>query len=99
MQTLGGIERIWQLTKAMEQAAAVGEWERAAQLVSERSPLIMSLSAPQSPAVLDVLDRVRVIDSQIDAAAKSAQSDLSAEYSAAMQATRQAGVYECVAHL
>ncbi|HKU01138.1 MAG TPA: flagellar protein FliT [Paraburkholderia sp.] len=97
MQAVADIERIWQITKAIEQAAAVGEWERAAQLASERSPLLMSLPAPHTPAALDVLKQVHAIDSQIAQAARDASDELSAEYRAAMQATRNANQYQRVA--
>ncbi|MFD1558572.1 flagellar protein FliT [Paraburkholderia silviterrae] len=97
MQARADIERIWQLTKAIEQAAAVGEWERASQLASERSPLLMSLTAPQTPAVLDVLKQVHAIDAQIAEAARNAKTELNTEYQAAMQATRNANLYQRVA--
>jgi len=99
MQAPPNIERIWQITKAIEQAAAVGEWEQAAQLASERSPLLMSLGAQQTPAALDVLKQVYAVDFQITAAAHSAQAALSAEYSTAIQATRHVGAYQQVARL
>ena len=91
------IDRIWQITKAIEQAAAVGEWEKAAELASERSPLLMSLSAQQAGAALDVLKQVQSIDMRIAEAAQSAQAALSAEYRTAMQAAHNATQYQRVA--
>jgi len=97
MELAAPIDRIWQLTKAIEQAVAVAEWERAAQLASERSPLIMSLSAQQADAALDVLKAVQAIDGRIAAEARLAQNELSAEYRAAMQAASHASQYQRVA--
>lgn len=37
MQNVAPIEHIWSMTKDLEQAVAVGEWERAAQLADARS--------------------------------------------------------------
>ncbi|NKJ45931.1 hypothetical protein CIC12_04075 [Burkholderia sp. SG-MS1] len=91
------INRIWELTKSIEQAAAVAEWEQAAEFASERSPLLMSLSAEQAGGALDVLRQVHEIDTRIAAEALLAQGELHTEYRMAMQATRQANQYQRVA--
>ena len=98
MQFSTPIDRIWQMTKAIEQAAAIGEWEKAAELVSERSPLLMSLSAQEAGNALDVLKQVHAIDMRVTEAAQSAQTALSAEYRTAMQATRNVNQYQRIAH-
>ncbi|TDQ89875.1 flagellar protein FliT [Paraburkholderia silvatlantica] len=97
MEFAAPIDRIWRITKDIEQAAAVGEWEKAAELANERSPLLMSLSAKQTGAALDVLKQVHAIDARVAAAAESAQSTLSAEYRSAIQATRNVNQYQRVA--
>jgi flagellar protein FliT len=97
MELATRIDSIWQLTKSMEQAAAVAEWEWAAQLALERSPLLMSLSAQQAGDALDVLKQVHAIDTRIAAEAQLAQTELSAEYRAAMQAARNANQYQRIA--
>jgi hypothetical protein len=97
MQFAAPIERIWQFTKSIEQAAAVGEWEKAAELANERSPLLMSLSAQQTDAALEVLRQVHAIDMHVATTAQSAQTALSAEYRTAMQATRNVNQYQRVA--
>ncbi|NML32101.1 flagellar protein FliT [Paraburkholderia antibiotica] len=97
MESTTLIDRIWQLTKSIEQAAAVAEWERAAQLAGERSPLLMSLSAQQTDAALEVLREVHAIDARIAAEARLAQTELDTEYRAAMQATRNVNLYQRVA--
>ena len=97
MEFAAPIDRIWQITKDIEQAAAVGEWEKAAELANERSPLLMSLSAKQTGAALDVLKQVHAIDARVAAVAESAQNTLSAEYRSAMQATRNVNLYQRVA--
>jgi hypothetical protein len=99
MQNFAPIERIWQITKSIEQAAAVEEWEKAAELVSERSPLLMSLGAQQPPAVVARLKEIHAIDGLIVEAARFAQEALGEEYRARMQATRSASQYHRIAQL
>ncbi|OLL29330.1 flagellar protein FliT [Burkholderia sp. SRS-W-2-2016] len=93
MQNVAPIERIWQITKDLELAVAVGEWERAAQLADERSPLLTALGTPQSPEVMARLKQIHAIDSVIVEAAQAAQQVLGAEYRTSMQASRNAGQY------
>ncbi|NVH73927.1 flagellar protein FliT [Paraburkholderia sp. JPY432] len=93
MQNVAPVERIWQLTKDLELAVAVGEWERAAQLADERSPLLMALGAPQPQEVMARLQAIHEIDGRIVEAAQAAQQALGAEYQASMQASRNAGQY------
>ena len=91
----------WHLTEcgrlALGRQRHVGEWDRAAELASERSPLLMSLSAQQAGAALDVLAQVHAIDTRIAAEALLAQTELGAEYRAAMQAVGHANQYQRVA--
>ncbi|MBB5400579.1 flagellar protein FliT [Paraburkholderia youngii] len=93
MHNVAPVERIWQLTKDLELAVAVGEWERAAQLADERSPLLMALGAPQPQEVMARLQAIHEIDNRIVEAAQAAQQALGAEYQASMQASRNAGQY------
>ena len=93
------IDRLWQITKAIEHALAVGEWQEASRLADERSPLLTALRAPLAPAALDTLREVHALDMRIAQAAQAAQAALSAEYRTAMQATHNAGQYRKVAHL
>ncbi|MFX1802762.1 flagellar protein FliT [Paraburkholderia sp. A1RO-5] len=99
MQASADIKRILQLTKAIEQAVAVAEWEQASQLAIERSPLIMSLSAHQPSATLSALRQIHAIDAQITEAARNAATELNSEYQAALQATCQARTYQQVSLL
>ncbi|QGZ62705.1 flagellar protein FliT [Paraburkholderia acidisoli] len=91
------MEHIWQLTKAIEQAAAVGEWERAAQIADERSPLLMALGAQQPPAVLAQIREILAIDAHIAKVAQNAQTTLGVEYEASMRATRNVSQYQRIA--
>ncbi|CAG9194471.1 Protein FliT [Paraburkholderia tropica] len=93
MQNVSTIERIWAMTKDLELAAAVGEWERATELANERSPLLTSLGAQPSQEVMARLRAIHEIDARIVEAARAAQVALGSEYQANMQASRNAGRY------
>ncbi|ADG17125.1 conserved hypothetical protein [Paraburkholderia atlantica] len=97
MQNVTLIERIWQKTKDLELAAAVGDWERAAQLADERSPLLTALGAQPPRDVMARLREIHDIDRRIFENARVAQQELGAEYQASMQASRNAGRYLSVA--
>ena len=93
MENVASIERIWLITKDLELAAAVGDWERAAQLADERSPLLTALGAQPSQEVMTRLKAIHEIDGRIVESARVAQQELGAEYQANMQASRNAGRY------
>lgn len=97
MHNVAPIDRIWQITKAIEQAVAVGEWQEAARLANERSPLVMSLGAQQSPDAIARLKQVHAIDARIAQAAQEAQQSLGNEYRTNMQATRNVSEYQRMA--
>ncbi|RZF28046.1 flagellar protein FliT [Paraburkholderia sp. UYCP14C] len=99
MQAPASLDRILQLTKDIELATAVGDWPRAADLASERSPLVMSLAAQQPAESIDKLKALLALDRMILGYAETAQSELATEYTRAMRAVRVASQYERVAHL
>ncbi|CAG9274066.1 flagellar protein FliT [Paraburkholderia unamae] len=93
MQNVAPIEHIWSMTKDLEQAVAVGEWERAAQLADARSPLLASLGAQPPQEVMARLRSIYEIDNRIVEVARAARQALGAEYQSNMQASRNAGQY------
>jgi len=93
------LNEIWRLTKDIEQAAAVGEWERTASLALERTPLIYQLSASQPAAALEIIRAIQTIDRAVMQHAKSAQQEMSSEYAGAMNSVRGASQYQAVARM
>ena len=91
------VERVFELTQAMEHAAEMADWELAARLGEERSPLVMSISANQQPASRALIDRIRAIGDTIAKNAALAQSELTAEYQEAMTRVGAAKAYNRVA--
>lgn len=93
------VKRVFELTRAIEHAASLADWQRAAELVEERSPLLMSIAAEQEPAELEMIRYIQSVDNATLADAQRSQSELETEYRAAMDRTRAAGQYHRVALL
>ncbi|MEW6345213.1 MAG: flagellar protein FliT [Paraburkholderia sp.] len=93
------VTRVFELTKAIEHAASLADWQRTAELVEERSPLLMSIAAEQEPAALEMIRYIQSVDSETLANAQRSQAELETEYRAAMDRTRAAGQYHRVALL
>ncbi|AFQ46606.1 flagellar protein FliT [Burkholderia cepacia] len=91
------LERVWSLTQAIEHAASMADWPGAARLVEQRSPLLMSLAAPQSPDALAILKRIEEIDAAVMADAQTTRRELQAEFQAAIGRTEAALQYQRIA--
>ncbi|MCA8197497.1 flagellar protein FliT [Burkholderia vietnamiensis] len=85
------------MTKAIKAAAANHNWPEAARLVAERSPLLLSLSAPQSAAEWDILHAIYDADQSIMHNAEAAQSELRQSYQGAINAVRNTEQYQRIA--
>ncbi|WP_341313910.1 flagellar protein FliT [Paraburkholderia sp. IMGN_8] len=93
------VERLLSMTHAIEQAASLADWPEAARLTEARSPLLMSLTANQEPAALDMIRRIQAIDEALLADAQTTQNELHIEFEVAIGRTRAAGEYQRVARL
>ncbi|MFM0043210.1 flagellar protein FliT [Paraburkholderia sediminicola] len=93
------IERLLSMTREIEHAASLADWPEAARLTEARSPLLMSLSAEQEPAALDMIRRIQAIDAALLADAETTQNELHTEFEAAMGRTKAAGEYQRIARL
>ena len=87
------IDRLLELTLAIQHAAAMADWQEAARLTEERTPLFMELTPEQDTVAMDVIRRIQAIDAAIADDAKTTQSELQTEYSAAMNKVRAASKY------
>jgi flagellar protein FliT len=88
------LERVLALTQEIEAATHIADWQRAARLSEERSPLVHSISAQQSPAGLALVRRIQSMDAATLESARIARSELSAEYQAANQNINAARQYQ-----
>ena len=99
MQPNTVLNEVLRLTKAIEQAVAVGDWEGAASLASERTPLVHTIQANQTPAAMETIRAIQAIDRAVMDHAGTAQQELGAEYQTAMKSVRGANQYQAVARL
>ena len=87
------IDRLLELTLAIRHAAAMADWQEAARLTEERTPLFMELTPEQDATAMDVINRIQAIDAAIAVDAKTTQSELQIEYSSAMKKVQAASKY------
>ena len=88
------LERVLALTLEIEAATRIADWQRAAQISDERSPLVRSISAQQSPAGLAVVRRIQSMDLATFQNAQVASTELAAEFQAATQNVQAARQYQ-----
>jgi flagellar protein FliT len=93
------VERVLSMTREIEQAASLADWPEAARLTEERSPLLMSLTADQEPAALDMIRQIQAADAALLADAEITQNELHIEFEAAIGRTKAAGEYQRIARM
>jgi flagellar protein FliT len=87
------IDRLLELTLAIQHAAAMANWQEAARLTEERTPLFMELTPEQDATAMEVINRIQAIDTAIAANATTTQTELQLEYSSAMTKVQAASKY------
>ncbi|KAE8759816.1 flagellar protein FliT [Paraburkholderia madseniana] len=93
------VERLLSMTREIEHAASLADWPEAARLTEARSPLLMSLSADQEPAALEMIRRIQAIDEALFADAETTKNELHIEFEAAIGRTKAAGEYQRIARM
>ena len=93
------VKHVYELTNAIEQATHLADWQRAAELAQERSPLLMSITAHQDPAALKLIRHIQTVDQTTLADARQSQAELETEYRAAMDRTKALSQYHRAARL
>ncbi|HEX7909815.1 MAG TPA: flagellar protein FliT [Paraburkholderia sp.] len=93
------VERVLSMTRDIEQAASLADWPEAARLTEARSPLLMSLTADQEPAALDLIRQIQAADAALLADAVTTQTELHIEFEAAIGRTKAAGEYQRMARM
>ena len=81
------------LTHAINSAVQQGDWVQAGALVSERSPLLMSLQPDQPPQALAMIREIQALDAQIAVCSKAGFESLSNQNAAAMQRIKSTQQY------
>lgn len=87
------LDRALGLSEAIEAAAVEGDWLRAAALVEERSPLLMSLSPTQTPEALEKIRTIQRIDVAITEHAKAGSDRIASQHSEAIGRIKAVSLY------
>lgn len=91
------VERVFELTQAIAEAGQIADWQRAARLAEERSPLVHSIQPQQNPTALALIRRIQAMDSTLLNEARTTQAELAEEFQAAVRRTSAAQQYNRVA--
>jgi flagellar protein FliT len=93
------VTQVYDLTLEIETAAQLSDWQRAARLARERSPMLHAISATQAPQSLALIRRIQTLDAVRLAKARVTQEELAAEYRTAIAAVGAARQYQQVGRL
>ncbi|WP_233851760.1 flagellar protein FliT [Paraburkholderia sp. HD33-4] len=93
------VERVLGLTQQIAFAASLYDWQKAAGLAQERSPLLMSIHAEQTPAALHMIHRIQALDAALLDNARETRDELEAEYRTAVNSSKAARQYHQIAQL
>lgn len=86
------IERLLNLSEAIEHAAQLADWPEAARRTEERSPLLMSLTGDVEDEMRNIIRRIQALDESVLTLAATGKEELNTEYQEALRraaATRQ----------
>ncbi|MEX3937457.1 flagellar protein FliT [Paraburkholderia phymatum] len=84
----------YELTHALQDAISQGAYTTAAQLAEKRSPLLMRLTADQTPEALKMIREIQRIDAAIMQQAEAGRDQLAARQSAAVSKIEAARQYQ-----
>ena len=88
------VQHVLELTRAIDQAARLADWEEAARLIDVRFPHLMAITAEQTPASLERVRQIQALDAAVFDNAQTTQTELQAEYRAAMDRVNAANAYQ-----
>jgi hypothetical protein len=91
------VEQVLALTEEIDHAARIADWQLAARLAEQRSPLLMAVGPHQSSEALALIRRIQAMDDVTLREAATAQAELATEYRTAMERTNAAHSYNSVA--
>lgn len=91
------VEQVFELTRAIAEAGQIADWQRAARLAEERSPLVHSIQPQQDPAALALIRRIQAMDSTLMNEARTSEAELTEQFQTAIRRTNAAQQYNRVA--
>lgn len=93
------INEVHALTLEIDTAVKLSDWQRAARLAGERSPMVRAISPVQSAAALALIRDIQTLDAARLAMLRAAHVQLSAEYRQAKASVGAARQYQKMARL
>ncbi|EEA03759.1 conserved hypothetical protein [Burkholderia sp. H160] len=93
------VEQVLGMTQEIAFAASLFDWQRAACLAQERSPLLMSIHSEQTPEALHVIRRIQALDATLLENARESRDELEAEYQTAINSNKAVRQYHQIAQL
>ena len=93
------VERVLALTQDIGYAAALADWQGAARLTEECSPLLMSIAAEQEPSTLAVIRQIQAINADILEEAQTASAEMQVEFADAIARIKAVSRYHSVAKM
>lgn len=88
------LARAYELTRSIAAAASQDNWLGAAELVEQRSPLLLSLKAEQTEEALAVIREIQMLDDAIMQRATGARETISDKFQEAQRRVAAAGFYQ-----
>jgi flagellar protein FliT len=93
------LHQVLALTRAIESAAAQGDWVRAAALGDERNPMLMSLKQEQLPEALEMIYEIMRIDRAVTEQLKAGKERLDTQHNQALQNIKAVSKYHATGML
>ncbi|WP_027793039.1 hypothetical protein [Paraburkholderia acidipaludis] len=91
------VNQVYELTLEIETAVQLSDWQRAARLALERSPMVHAITAVQSPAALALIRAIQAFDAARVETARAAREALARSYQQAWTSVGAAQQYQRVA--
>lgn len=88
------VAQVYELTIEIETAVKLSDWQRAARLARERSPMVRAITASQSPSALEMIRHIRTSNAARLVDARTAQAELAAKYRGAAASIGAARQYQ-----
>ncbi len=93
------VNQVYELTLEIETAVQLADWQSAARLALERSPMVRAITAVQSPAALALIRNIQALDAARVTTVRAARETLARAYQQAQSSVGAARQYQRVARL
>jgi flagellar protein FliT len=91
------VNEVYELTLEIETAVQLSDWQRAARLSLERSPMVRAITAVQSPPALALIRSIQALDAARLETLRTARETLARAFQQAQSSVGAARQYQRVA--